>query len=324
MAQIILPEGAAASTPSAGNVTIYAKTDGKLYAKDDAGNEYDLTVSSGGSSYPQDFRLTLTSGLPVTTSDVTAAGTIYCTPYKGNQIALYSGSAWNVRTSAEFSLALSGLTSGKPYDVFCYDNGGTPTLEFLVWTNDTTRATALAYQDGVLVKSGAATRRYLGTFYTTGTTTTEDSAANRYLWNYYHRVKRRLRKTESTSSWTYTTATFRPANNNSANVISFVIGGAEGTVSAEVIQTISNTAAGNTAVSSIGYDSTSAEDPDVSRTIMTSTGAGYYVPLIAKIKKTPTAGKHYYCWLEYANVGGTTTWYGGSSNNSGIYGEIIN
>lgn len=39
MAQITLAEGSAASTPSSGNVALYAKTDGLLYAKDDAGDE---------------------------------------------------------------------------------------------------------------------------------------------------------------------------------------------------------------------------------------------------------------------------------------------
>ncbi len=39
MAQIILSEGSAAATPSTGKVTLYAKTDGLLYSKDDAGVE---------------------------------------------------------------------------------------------------------------------------------------------------------------------------------------------------------------------------------------------------------------------------------------------
>lgn len=39
MAQITFAEGSAASTPSSGNVALYAKTDGLLYAKDDAGAE---------------------------------------------------------------------------------------------------------------------------------------------------------------------------------------------------------------------------------------------------------------------------------------------
>lgn len=47
MAQITLPEGAAASTPSSGNVTLYAKADGLLYSKDDAGVETPLGGGSG-------------------------------------------------------------------------------------------------------------------------------------------------------------------------------------------------------------------------------------------------------------------------------------
>ena len=105
-------------------------------------------------------RLTLTSGTPVTTSDVTGAGTLYYTPYTSGQIALYSGSAWVVYTFTERSLSLT-LTSGKNYDVFLYDNSGTLTLELsAAWTNDTTRADALTTQDGVYVKSGATTRRW--------------------------------------------------------------------------------------------------------------------------------------------------------------------
>ena len=47
MAQIILDEGAAAATPATGKTTVYVKTDGKVYAKDDAGTEYDLTATGG-------------------------------------------------------------------------------------------------------------------------------------------------------------------------------------------------------------------------------------------------------------------------------------
>ena len=50
MSQIILAEGAAASTPATGKVTIYAKTDGAVYSKDDAGAETQLGV--GGSGAP--------------------------------------------------------------------------------------------------------------------------------------------------------------------------------------------------------------------------------------------------------------------------------
>lgn len=281
-----------------------------------------LTGISSGDPAVQDFRLTLTTGTPVTSSDVAVATTIYCTPYKGNRIGLYNGSAWNIRTSAEFSLALGTLTSGLPYDVFCYDNAGTPTLEFLAWTSVSARATALAYQDGVLVKSGAATRRYLGTFYTISTTQTCDSStAGRYLWNYYNRVRRPMRKTDATATWTYTTATYRQANNSTANQIEFVVGVAEDSVDVSVISSCANSA-GTTLALGIGIDSTTVNSAIVrtsnnsTNTIMTVTAQGIASPL--------AAGRHYLAWLEWSTASGTTTWYGTNGEIiSGIQGSVM-
>lgn len=47
---VTVPEIAAPSTPASGKVTVYAKSDGKLYIKDDAGTETDLTSGGGGGS----------------------------------------------------------------------------------------------------------------------------------------------------------------------------------------------------------------------------------------------------------------------------------
>lgn len=135
-------------------------------------------------------RLTLTSATPVTTSDVTGASTIYFTPYRGGNVSLYNGTSWQSHTLTEVSLALSGLTSGKNYDVFLYNNSGTLTLELsAAWTNDTTRADAIALQNGVVIKSGFSTRRLVGTIRTTGTTTTESSRAKRFVSNLYNEVE---------------------------------------------------------------------------------------------------------------------------------------
>lgn len=254
-----------------------------------------------------DFRLTLTSGAPVTTSNVAGATSIYCAPYKGNQIGLYTGSAWVIRSSSEFSLALGTLTSGKPYDVFCYDNSGTPTLEFLVWTSDTTRATALAYQDGILVKSGDATRRYLGTFYTTSTTTTEDSETKRYLWNYYHRVKRTMRRVETTASWTYTTNTFRQANGSSSNQVECVLGVSEDAVNVNVTSSCVNSSTVSVMVG-IGVDSTTINSAVSNGGI--TINASHACAQSAVYDGIVSAGRHYFAWLEASEAGGTTTWYG--------------
>lgn len=280
------------------------------------------TLHVGGKA--QDFRLSLTSGVPVTVADVTGAGTIYAVPRTGNQISLYDGAEWVVRSSAEFSLALSALTSGKPYDVFCYDNSGTPTLEFLAWTNDTTRATALAYQDGVLVKSGGATRRYLGTFYTTGTATTEDSAANRYLWNYYHRTDRQMVRNEATATWTYTTNTWRQANAATANQLNFVIGVAEDMVYAHAAGAARNSTAQQVAYVGIGLDSTTVNSATLMPLASIFSSATHYVAVNAEYFGMPAAGRHYLAWLEIdVTATNTTTWAGSQdSAKSGIHGMV--
>lgn len=45
-------EMAAPAAPATGSLLVYAQTDGKLYAKNDAGTEYDLTGGGGGSTLP--------------------------------------------------------------------------------------------------------------------------------------------------------------------------------------------------------------------------------------------------------------------------------
>lgn len=112
------------------------------------------------------FRPSLTSNVSVTTTDVVNAQTIYYTPHNGNVISLYDGTKWVLYTSSEMSISIIGL-SGM-YDIFCYSNAGTPTLETLAWTNATTRATALVNQDGILCKNGALTRRFIGSVYVVG------------------------------------------------------------------------------------------------------------------------------------------------------------
>ena len=199
-----------------------------------AGNTTKITLASGthtvfcgwsadyaqGSDFAQHAiipggRLTLTSGTPVTTSDVTGATSIYYTPYISNVISLWTGYRWQPIEFSEYTLALGTLTSGKPYDVFAYLSSGVLALEMLAWTNDTTRATAITIQDGRYCKSGDKTRLYLGTFYTTATTTTEDSENNRYLWNQYNQ-ELKVVVGSSGANHTYTTASYREWNNGTS------------------------------------------------------------------------------------------------------------
>lgn len=278
----------------------------------------------------QDFRLTLTTGVPVTVADVTAAGTLYASPMgSGRRIALYSNSTWNLCSSAEFSLALT-LTSGKPYDVFCYDSGGgTPALEVLVWTNDTTRATALSTQDGVYIKSGDATRRYMGTLYASGTNTTEDSYTKRYLWNYYHRRPRPMRRLESTNTWTYTIATYRQANASSSNQLDMIRGLDEDAVFASVVAGARNDTGGMNPIVSIGLDSATSGATGVLNGVkgFSINNTNTYDQVHAQLSTFPGVGRHYLTWIEQSSAVGVTTWMGniGAATlyQAGIHGTVM-
>jgi len=263
-----------------------------------------------------DFRLTLSTGVPVTTTDVAAATTIYCTPYKGNRIDLFDGAGWNRRSSAEFSLALGTLTSTLPYDVFCYDNAGVPTLEFTAWTNTTTRATALAYQDGILSKTGALTRRYLGTFYTISTTQTADSkTVGRFLYNYYNRA---LRNTQGTFASDRSTTGTSYGELNAEIQNKFILGVSEDAVTGDVAGTASNSAAANQyTATAVAFDSTSTAEAGFETTFGNSGGtANVKMPCGISGSKIGLAVGYHYATLLGKVDGGTGTWNSATSATS--------
>lgn len=314
---------------TAGAITITAPTNARLLGRADSTSS--LVLGAPPMVPPGlgivNGRLTLTSGTPVTTGDVTGAASIFFTPYQGNQIALFDGSAqWKPYQFAELTLALGTLTSGLPYDVFLYDNAGTLTLESLAWTNGTTRATALTTQNGVLLKSGATTRRYLGTFYTTATTTTEDSALKRDLWNYYNRIDRELRRQESNATWNYTTATWRQANASASNQVEVVIGVAEVNLKLTASSMFANTNASVNAAIAIGEDSTTTPlDTGVGGTGSSAVAsANAFAQLLYTLTRYPAIGRHFYAWMEFSGATGTTTFVGngGQTGNTHIGGMV--
>jgi len=265
-------------------------------------------------------RLTLTSGTPVTTGDVTAATTLYFTPYQGTNITLYNGTLWVPRTLSEISIAVPATTA-TVYDVFIYDdNAGVPKLELTAWTNDTTRATALTTLNGFYVKTGATTRLYLGSFRTGAVSgQTEDSLTKRYLWNYYNRVNRPMRVLESTATWVYSTGTYRQANAAATNQLDFVVGVAEVLVWGQIDAAASSDVTGPSFVA-IGEDSTSTPSTGNTGTAISGAlGNTGVTRMTATLLKYPAAGRHTWVWLEKGNTS-STTWQGTANGQSGISG----
>jgi len=272
-------------------------------------------------------RLTGTTGVPVTIADVTAIETIRFTPYKGNQIALFTGTAWELRSFSEITGDVPDATN--MYDVFVYDNGGVLALDIVAWANPTTRATALATQDGVYVKTGSTGRKYVGSFYctTAGNGQTEDSRHKRHIWNYYNRVSKSLRRRETTESWTYTTQIWRQANANTANQVEVAVGVAEDTVSVDLFTAGNNTSTGWFAVA-IALDSITdpetGQDDNVYAFPWTSgAGASQTAPLMSKYRGAPAIGRHYFAWLEISEASGSTSFnaIAAGSSNMGLLGH---
>lgn len=259
------------------------------------------------------FRLTTESGVPVSTSDRTAQGTIYATPYQGNICALYSGTAWAFFTYTERSLALA-VTSGNNYDVFLYNSGGTGTLELsAAWASDTARTDAITLQDGVYVKSGATTRRLLGTIRASGANVTQDTAANRWVWNVQNRVPRQLQLFDATASWTYAIgggAAYRQARATATNQVSVVTGLAESAISLTVTAFTSNDQASPTGmVHAVAEDSTTAAASTSAIGFAQGCATCVVGIHVGKLEKIVPLGYHFYPWVELT-TGGTMTVFG--------------
>lgn len=207
------------TNPVTGYGYLYAKDSG-VYFKDDNGEvvgPFGFGIEPGG-------RLTLETGVPVSTLAQSAKTTLYYTPYKHNVISLYANSKWNPIQFTEKSITLVGLIASRPYDVWGYLSGGTLALELLAWTDGTNRATALARQDGMYIKSGDATRRYLGTICINSSGgQCEDTTFARFVWNYYNRTIRKMGKSDW-NAHNYTTAVWRQWRGIAANKVEYVVG----------------------------------------------------------------------------------------------------
>lgn len=290
-------------------------------------------------------RLTLTTGVPVTTSDVSSSATLYYTPHRHNRIVLYNGTRWKGYTFSELSQtaadttkspgALSGFAS---HDVFVWDDAGTLRVSRgPVWAGETSRGTGAGtselelfegrWVNKVAITNGPAARRglYVGTVRHNGAAAFCDTASRRFVWNAYNRVSRPMRALEATPSWSYQGAP-RQANGSTANQLAFVQGLVDDPVEADVLSVVGQATTGTTVSVGIGVDSTSTRS-SIAPAGGTSLQAGGVDHVRSQFRGSMSApGYHFLAWLEEASVGGTTSWIGlqgGGTYSSGITGQIL-
>lgn len=236
----------------------------------------------------------------------------------GNSVAS-NNTTWRVHTITATTFTLRTLAGALPGMPGSIGMGGT-------WQRadqNMSRATALFIQNGVYVKTGALGRRYLGTIRIGNVAgQTEDSVRRRLIYNEYNQVERKLYVQEPISSWTYTTAAWRPANNNSNLRVEVVVGNIGVMTNLNLV--VRTASAGPGASAGFGIDTTTtATTVPLDETFTTLTNDGH---LSAHLSHHPPIGYHFYQWIENGRgAPGTTYWGVGNTLawRSGITGSIV-
>lgn len=231
-------------------------------------------------------RLTLQTLTPVMTTTQSAKTTIYYTPYNGNSIPIWDGNVMVPTTFAELSVATTDTTknpaaigASKMNDWFVWNDNGTVRLSHGPdWTNDTTRSagTALAKQGGLWTNNAAITNgpaAFCGTYVGTtrsnassqldwifGAAAAGGTAAFLNVWNMYNRVNVTTQVSDSTVTYSYSSASVRAVNGSTTNRINFVSGLAEEAISVGGNHRVQLVAAGASSFYGFALDSATVMD----------------------------------------------------------------
>ncbi len=168
---------------------------------------------------------------------------------------------------------------------------------------DTNTFNISATPGGALINTSTAGS---GTHTATVPTYTESSQLNRFLSNVDNQVTFDLYRVEATTSWTYTTATYRQSRANRANEFNF-IQSVDNIIFINSQQRVSNSTGGNaiTLLPAIGLDSRTAATSNFALNLtanFTSLSNSQYIG-------RTNIGSHYIAALEFSTATGTTTWY---------------
>lgn len=238
------------ATPSSG-VRIFDKASG-IYFVDVSG-----TVSGPiGAFFSPGGRISMVSGTAVTTTDIYSGTSLWYNPYQHDMLPLWDGSKIVPVQFSPTQISLSGLSGTSCFDLFTYLNGSSAAFEIVMWTSPTVRSTNISIQNGRYCKVGDATRLYLGSFYTSSAGKTSDGIRNRFIFNYYNRIKRRLYDSNLTSH-NYSSNVVRSWNNDTTIRVEFITGISEDIINGFIANYGNADADGRLQQASIGLDSTS-------------------------------------------------------------------
>lgn len=263
-------------------------------------------------------RVNLTANVTVVLIALGVSNTsIYLTPYKGNGIALYDGSAWSVTTSAEVSVAIGTLSSGTIYDVFAYLSSSVLTLELVAWASSTARTTAITLQNGVYVKSGTTTKRYVGSVCLDSTTTAIQTVQKQAVYNEDNKLPFPIAKYSVDTTWNYSSGTIRQANGNTAHQIEVLVGNLGVLMDLQLIHNGKTATTTSFHQAGIGEDSTTAmirpSDGGLGGLLRFGLVANGEIEASYEMKHFIPLGKHVYSWNERGDASVAWTIQGADS-----------
>lgn len=303
-------------------------------------------VSASLPPIPQGY-LTPSSQLAIITGDFPSATAIYYTPYIGNNVPIYNGSSFIFTPFTELTLTLvSNHLASTLYDLFAINDSGTIRLvSGSAWNSSTAGAcsrgsgagtTQLARTNGIWTNAVSMTGRYgastttvavnrgtyVGSISIDGTAgqvscyRTYVPSAKWGIWNAYNRVPVYLKTGDGTASWNYTTNTFRPSNNSTANSLTVFQGLAEEVIDLQFLNSNENSTSAQITQSGIGWNSTSVAIGTVAQrtcggATLSETGGSLFAP--CRYTQPPALGVNVATCLEKSGAAGTTTWYGAES-----------
>ena len=298
---------------------------------------------------PPGGRLTLTSQTPVLTADVTGASHIYYDSFNGFSVPIWNGTTWISYpipgNEISMGLAAANFVSGSNYDIFCVvvsgglaigigpawagqftrgSGGGSTQISITngFWANTNALATLFGGPLGTTnlgpIAAGQAT--YLGSAVATGSGTTQMNVTRQAstggtnpsigLYNAYNRVPMSVGSSDATANWTYSTATWRSANNSNLNRVNWIDGLGNLGVQADYIIQAGNSS--GTGGENIGIDYNN--NTSTPGQLQGAAGGLNAVQLTAMVTQGGGLGYNFFQAMEYT-VSGTATFVSGSVNS---------
>jgi hypothetical protein len=288
-------------------------------------------------------RLTLLSGTPVLSTDVASATTVYWTPYTGNLIPIWDGSSFVCLPFSEIAITLtSALGANAIVDVFAAVDSGVVVAGLgPAWANSGAGTgargtgagtTQLVRANGILTNAvpitlinGATSyssipvnqATYLGSLYGDAITgqvsclLSFGQSRKWGVWNAYNRKLIMLQAGDSTASWAYSSATWRPSNNNSANALTVFTALPEEGASIEFLQSVNGASGGSEIIlNGVGINSTTAPSGKSGTSTVVSSASGAGSDLSARVLLAPLLGINQATCLEST---GNTSVYSGTA-----------